>query len=367
LTYIEQTKNISQLKTEDERMSPSALVRAIMLCASMFLSGAAMAGPRPNAEITDGIAAVLLAENDKTDGILTVSDNNLYVQCLNSHLLPQWRCESAGLEGQPWLHHVLTPERQAKLAALGFAPDPDTGNFAALIAKTTAPDALAGTILRVLTEAYGVQPEEIDVVAEKLRAARCHRRIKAGHDRGGAILTRAIGLKQDAEKNCKKKSRPGEAEAADDDDDSGGDDTVPAAAPGIDIDARYLTPMAAALERVQRAGPHAYVIFEAAPAYVQCKHDADGKRMYCEAASADAVGKQVARILTPERQAKLIAAGFAPPGRVMNYSRFYPDAEYDMPLLAKALLRILKEAYGYQGAPAMNVRTEAGDKRPLAP
>jgi hypothetical protein len=38
-----------------------------------------------------------------------------------------------------------------------------------------------------------------------------------------------------------------------------------------------------------------------------------------------------------------------------------------MPLLAKALLRILREAYGYQGAPAMTVSTEAGGKRPLAP
>jgi hypothetical protein len=89
--------------------------------------------------------------------------------------------------------------------------------------------------------------------------------------------------------------------------------------------------------------------------------------MSCEAVSEDAVGKPIARILTPERKAKLIAAGFTPPGRVMNCSRFYPDAEYNMPLLAEALLRILKEAYGYQGAPAMEVSTEAEDKRPLAP
>jgi len=347
-------------------MSPPLLARVVTLLGSILLSGAALAGPAPKAEIADGIASVLLVENDKTDGILTVSEGNLYVQCLNSHFLPQWRCESAGAEGQPWLHHVLTSDRQAKLAELGFVPDPETGNFVALLPKATAPKLLAGVILQVLTEAYGALPEEIEVKAEKLRSTHCHRRIKPGHDRGRAILTGSIGFKQDAEKNCKLKSRPDEAEAADDNDGNEGG-TATTAAPGIDVDARYLAPMAAELDRVRRAGPHTYVIFEAEPAYVQCMHDAEGKRMYCEAVSEDAVGKQIARILTPERKAKLIAAGFAPPGRTMNYSRFYPEAEYNTTLLAKALLRILKNVYGYQGATAIEVRTEAGDKRPLVP
>jgi hypothetical protein len=347
-------------------MSPQMLIRVVALLGFMLLGGSALAEPARRAEIAQGVAAVLLAENDKTDGILTVAEGNLYVQCLDSHFLPEWRCESAGIEGQPWLQHVLTSDARAKLAALGFAPDPETGNFVALLPKATAPEALAGTILQVLTEVYGARPEEIGVKAEKLRSARCHRRIKAGHDLGRAILTRIVGFKQDAEKNCKPKSRSAEMEAAADDD-TDESRPAPVAAPGIDVDARYLTPMAAELERLRAAGPHAYVIFAAEPAYVQCKHDAEGKRMYCEAASADAVGKQVARILTPERQAKLIAAGFAPPGRVMNYSRFYSDAEYNTPLLAKALLRVLRQAYGYQGTPAMTVSTETGGKRPLAP
>ncbi len=347
-------------------MSPQVLIRVVTLLGSMLFCGAALAEPATKAEIARGVAAVLLVESEKTDGILTVSESNLYVQCLDSHFLAEWRCESAGSEGQPWLSHVLTSDRQTKLAGLGFAPDPETGNFVALLPKTIAPEALAGMILQVLTEVYGAKPEEIGVKAEKLRSAHCHRRIKARHDRGRAILTKTIGFKQDAEKNCKSKSQPGSAEtAADNDSDEGA--TAAVAAPGIDVDARYLTPMAAELDRLRKAGPHAHVIFSAELAYVQCKHDAEGKRMYCEAASADAVGKQVARILTPERQAKLIAAGFAPPGRVMNYSRFYADAEYDTPLLAKALLRILREAYGYKGAPAITVRTEAGGERPLAP
>ena len=356
-------------------MSASLLVRAIALLGSMLLfvvalAGAALAEPGPKAEIVRGIATILLVENDKTDGILTVAEGNLYVQCLRSHFLPGWRCESAGVEGQPWLHDLLTSDRKAKLTGLGFAPDPETGNFVSTPPREIAPEVLADTILLVLTDVYGAKPEEIGVRAEKLRSARCHRRIKAGHDRGRAILTKTIGFKQDAEKSCKSKSQPSDAEAADDTANEGGGDegaTPIAAAPGIDVDARYLAPMTAELDRMRKAGPHAFVIFEALPAYLQCKHDAEGKRMYCEAVSADAVGKPIARILTPERKAKLIAAGFAPPGRTMNYSRFYPDAEYSTALLAKVLLRVLRGAYGYQGSPAMNVQTETGGKRPLAP
>jgi hypothetical protein len=346
-------------------MSPQMLIRVIALLGSIPLCSAALAEPTTKADVVRGVAAVLLAKNDKTDGILTVSENNLYVQCLDSHFLAEWRCESAGIEGQPWLRHVLTADRQAKLAGLGFAPDPETGNFVALLPKATAPEVLAGTILQVLTEIYGAKPEEIGVRAEKLRSAHCHRRIKGGHDRGRAILTKSIGLKQDAEKNCKLKSRSDETEAADDNDSD--EAPTPGTAADVDVDVRYLAPMAAGLERLRTAGPDAYVIFAAKPAYVQCKHDAEGKRMYCEAASADAVGKQVARVLTPDRQTKLIAAGFAPPGRVMNYSRFYPDAEYNTPLLAKALLRVLREAYGYQGTPAMTVSTESGGERLVVP
>jgi len=38
-----------------------------------------------------------------------------------------------------------------------------------------------------------------------------------------------------------------------------------------------------------------------------------------------------------------------------------------MAAVAKALLGVLKNAYGYQGATAMNVQTAKGSKRPLVP
>jgi hypothetical protein len=335
--------------------------RIVLIC--LVLASGRLAADTPVAtQIADGVNAVLVRENARTDSILTVRDDNQFVQCLGSHFLTAWRCEAAGLEGQPWLRHVLTAERQATLGQLGFKPEPKFGNFVALIPKTTTPDALADLLVRVLTEGYAVKPEDIEVKAERLASRRCHRRIKAGHELGGLIKTPTIGLDRDAEKGCGMES---DSAAMNYDDPTA---IIPAAA-GIDVDARYMPAMITELQRVEGAGKgvEAFVIFIAGPAYVQCMHDDDGRRMYCEAVSEDSVGKPVERILTPDRKAKLLEAGFAPPGKTMNYSRFYPADQYDMAALAKILLGILKDVYGYQGAPPMKLTTEKLKEHPLVP
>jgi hypothetical protein len=119
-----------------------------------------------NEDIMKGIDAVLMPHDAKHDGVLSVYDNNLYVQCLNSHFLREWRCEAAGFEGQPWLHNVLTPERLATLAAAGFKPDKASGNFLAKVPKTTPPEELGAHLQNLLIDAYGVKKDDILVLAE---------------------------------------------------------------------------------------------------------------------------------------------------------------------------------------------------------
>ena len=338
-------------------------VRAFGLALIVYIA-AAMPGNAADIQqqIAEGVTTALMSESKRTDSILTVRDGNQFIQCLATHFLKTWRCEAAGLEGQPWLRHTLTSERQAKLATLGFEPDPKLGNFLAQIPKTTAPEAMAARLYGALTEGYGVKPEDIKVTAEELPARRCHQRIMAGHELGGLIRTPTIGLARDAAPGCGIEAN---YDAANYDDPK----AVIPPVQGIDVDARYLPAMTVELQRLEKLGDdvEAFSIFIAGPAYVQCQHDGAGKQMYCEAASEDAVGKPIERILTPERKAKLLAAGFAPPGKTMNYSRFYPAGQYDMPILAKTLLGILKEVYGYQGAPPMRLTTEKKTEQPLAP
>ncbi|HEX4183530.1 MAG TPA: hypothetical protein VHY34_09745, partial [Caulobacteraceae bacterium] len=91
--------------------------------------------------------------------------------------------------------------------------------------------------------------------------------------------------------------------------------------------------------------------------YVQCQPQASPKAIYCEAVSADS-WPVVASILTPERLARLHAAGFADPGRAPNYSKTYPIDTADDGAIARELLTILHDVYGYGGATKLEVTTE---------
>jgi hypothetical protein len=318
------------------------------------------AGSRPTAKIARGIKTALGPQDDQTDGILTVSEGNLYVQCLSSHFLRGWRCEAAGLKGQSWLRHVLKADRQKQLVDLGFTRDEAFGNFVAVFPETTKPGQLANKILLVLTTIYDAEADDIDVRAERVPSNACHPRINPDIDGGGSMLTPKWGPAKYAAKDCTP--RPAAPENDYDDPKA----VIPNAT-GIDVEARYQSSMTLQLARLEavKAKKDAFVIFGTGPAYVQCIYDRTGKRLYCEAVSEDAVGKPIERILTPERKAKLAEAGFRPPGRTMNYGRFYPQDQYDTSAVAKALLGVLRDAYGYQGAPEMDVTTEGTTKRPL--
>jgi hypothetical protein len=332
-------------------------VGAAVIC--LLVAIPAAAEPTPREQIVKGVVEVLQPRDPTQDGVLTVAEGNLWVQCLSTASLDTWRCEAAGLEGQPWLRHVLTAQRQERLSKLGFVPDATTGNFLALTPVTTPPDRLADRMLAALTEAYGASADDIEVLADRLPARPCHVRLHAEADRGGSILTPHWGIAKDARRGC--------GVNADSDAFNRDDPTTIAPHPGADIEGRYLKGMAAALQALENSpkGKDAYVIFDAGPAYVQCMHDIDGKRMYCEASSEDAVGRPIERILTPDRVAKLTEAGFLPPGKVMNYSRFYPRGQYDAKAVAKALLTVLHDAYGYEGDPPLTLTTAGTKERPL--
>jgi hypothetical protein len=338
-------------------MAP-AIMAAVVAALTPAVAGAAV--PTSREQIITGLNRALTLTSPRVDGLVTVSDNNLWVQCLSSHYFKTWRCEAAGLEGQPWLRHVLTVERQDRLATLGFAPDNEVGNFVARVASATATSLMADRIIAVLTQAYGAKAEDLTVSVDTLRSARCHTRLRADADRGGSILTPSWGFAKDAAEGC----RVGASAAGLNYDDPA---AVLPPATGIDLEARYLSAMTAALQDLEASpeGKDAYVIFAAGPAYVQCLHDIADKQIYCEAASDDAVGAPVRRILTPDHLAKLADAGFEPPGKVMNFHRFYAQAQYDATAVAKALLSVLRDAYDYGGAPPLMLTTASEKERPL--
>ena len=80
----------------------------------------------------------------------------------------------------------------------------------------------------------------------------------------------------------------------------------------------------------------------------------------CEAQSADS-WPVLARILTPDRVARLRAAGFADPGRGPNHWKIYPVDDFSDAAISDELLTIfLHDVYGYNGSPKLEFKTEKG-------
>jgi hypothetical protein len=102
-----------------------------------------------------------------------------------------------------------------------------------------------------------------------------------------------------------------------------------------------------------------FVVFETGIGYVQCEPQTAPDAIYCEAQSP-ASGAALAGVLTPDRLAKLHAAGYADPGRAANYWKKYPLDKYDDAAIATEVITLLHDAYGYNGAEQLNFKTEAG-------
>lgn len=342
-------------------LSLRVLLVGVMLLIS--LSNPAWAGDSPAVAITKGIQQVLTPRRPKLDGILTVRDNTLFVQCINRAEASSLRCEAAGLEGEPWLRNVLTRERQDMLIARGFKPETTYGNFIRTFPRSIKPGQLAETILGVLTQIYGADADNIEALTDWLPAQACHPRIMASHDRGGSIATPQWGFAVDIGPGCKIVTNTVGMNY------DAPDVVTPGAssASQADLDERYGAAIATQIKRLEAAhqSDDIWVIFEAGVPYVQCAPDTEDNKLYCEAASEDAIGAPLARLLTADRRQKLIAAGFEPPGKVMNFRRFYPLDQYDATAIAHALLAVLHDSYGYNGAPPMMLKTEVGGKKPL--
>jgi hypothetical protein len=102
-----------------------------------------------------------------------------------------------------------------------------------------------------------------------------------------------------------------------------------------------------------------FVVLDTDAGYVQCQPHTSPVAIYCEAQSADS-WPVLTSVLTSECVARLHAAGFADPGRAPNYWRIYPADQFNDAAIARELLRILYDVYGYNGSPKLAVATEKG-------
>jgi hypothetical protein len=313
------------------------------LLGSFETSLAASPSPTSKPLVESALQNILNLDRPGQDGFATVWDGNKYVQC---KLLPDrsLRCEAAGTLMQSSLERVLTPEHISRLTSLGWRLDPSFGNYVQTFPPGTPPSLVADKILQALAEAYVANISDMEVQSTWVAKEPCPPRNGPSQNLAG-IVNNAPSMAATAVHACSYTPKP----------DLG--PSVPATSSAELMDF-YGVRVTGEIQRLRiNSARRVFAIFQAGIGYVQCEPNSSPPTIYCEAQSAES-WEALTSILTPERIARLHEAGFADPGRAPNYSKSYPVDQTDDATIARELLAILHDVYGYNGLPKLKVMTE---------
>jgi hypothetical protein len=331
-------------------------VRALTIAACALGLSTAMAAPPGGADEASAATASKIAlalanianlERPGQQGIATALDGNKYVQC-RQMADRTVRCEAGGALLQPSLRHVLTSAKIDRLGELGWRLDPSFGNYVRDFPDGEPVAHIADAVTQALVEVYDANLVHLDVQTDWIAKQACPPRNGPKQDRAGAIED-PPPFPSGAIRACAYVPRP----------DSGPRPLTGSTDELIDI---YGARVAGEIGRLRvNLDRELYVVFDTGIGFVQCATENKPPSIYCEAQSADA-WPALAAVLTPDRVARLHSAGFADPGRVPNYSRTYALDEFDDAAIAREMLTLLHDVYGYTGAQKLKILTETSPR-----
>lgn len=318
-----------------------------LLAASLLTACPARGEPSPplpsQAALVEALDNVIALDRPGQDGYATVWDGNKYVQCRH---MPDGalRCEASGSLMQPSLARVLTPAKLARLGELGWTLDPHFGNYVQTFPGGRPVGMVAGEILTLLMEVYGVDPGTTGILTDWVKSERCPPRNGPKQNLAG-MVSAAPAMAATAVHDCSF-TPPSELLHQ------------PAARSAQDLIDTYGARTTGEVARLRvNLLRRVHLILDTDVGYVQCAPEPVPPSIYCEAASADS-WTVLASVLTPERLARLHALGFADPGRSQNYEKAYPLDTADNAAIARQLLTVLYEVYGYDGLQKLRFMTE---------
>lgn len=320
-------------------------VRRVLIAILMVLAGGPALAQSAREKVEIAISTIRVLDRPGRDNLATVWDGNKYVQCrrMGDNAL---RCEAAGALMQVSLARVLTPERVGRLAAIGWMLDPSFGNYV----QTFRPDAqakdVADEILAALSEGYDADLQHLEIETTSIASEPCPQRNGPSQNLAG-IINDAPSMAAVAVHACAYQGKTEEPAHK-----LGPDSTA------ADLINLYGSRVTAEIQRLRvNMRRQVFAVFDTGLGYVQCQPQTDPDSFYCEAQSADS-WPALAAVLTPDRIARLHAAGFVDPGHAPNYSKTYPADKIDDAALASEVLILLHDVYGYYGASTLEVKTE---------
>jgi hypothetical protein len=245
---------------------------------------------------------------------------------------------------QTSMRYVLTPARTQRLAALGWKIDPAFGNFAQTFPARMPLGEVADRILVTLAEGYDADVAHLEVESNWIASEPCPPRNGPNQNLAG-LINDAPSMAATAVHDCAYDAEDNPA--------------IPSSPLSTsDLFGLYGGRVTGEVQRLRiNLDRRIWMILDTDLGYVQCQPQTEPAAIYCEAESADS-WPALASVLTPDRITRLHAAGFADPGRAPNYSKTYLLAQADDAAIAKELLAILHDVYGYGGAPKLGVKTE---------
>lgn len=301
--------------------------------------GAAQANqPRVETALTN----IMTLHRPGQDGLATVWDGNKYVQC-RLQLDRALRCEAAGTLMQPSLARVLSPDRIAKLQALGWTLDSGFGNYVQIFPSGSPVKDIAERLLQVLREGYDANISDLEVASDWIKSERCPPRNGPSQNLAG-MISDAQSMEGFRVHGCSYKPN---------------DEPLPQVRSKADLINIHGTRVAGEIQRLRvniDRQKFTWVVVDTSGGYIQCG-TAPPRTIYCEAQSAES-WPVLARILTAERVARLHATGYADPGRAPNYWKNYSLDEFTDRAIAEELLAILYDVYAYSGVPKLEFKTE---------
>jgi hypothetical protein len=328
-------------------MFDGATCIAFLLMLSAWPDAGNAEPPPIQSRVEAALANIMTLNRPGEDGLATVWDGNKYVQCrfTRDRVL---RCESAGALLQPSLAHVLAPERVARLTALGWRLDPSFGNYVQIIPSDWPASQIGDKILQALAQGYEADLAKLEVRTDWITSQPCPPRNGPTQSLAG-MINDAPSMAATALRGCFYATKP----------DLGPNAPAGSMAELIDFyKARVTGEIARLRVNIER---NVFTVFGAGIGYIQCRPDSSPPSIYCEAQSTDSWAA-LASVLTPERVARLHASGFTDPGRGPNYSKNYPLDQIDDADIARELLTILHDVYGYNGLPTLKIATEKGSR-----
>lgn len=324
-----------------------AWLGAAIVAAGLFCLAPAALAADPVTKVDAALQNVLRLDRPGKDGYATVWDGDKFVQC--GRALPDGlRCEAAGMRMQPSLADILTPPRLKRLGDLGWEIDPHFGAYVQVFPASITTRQVAEAIVTTLHDAYGADVSNLATRTAWLASEPCPPRNGYTQNLAG-MINDAPEMARYAVHACFFLPPPAPVQ--------------PVVATVDGLVGVYGARVAAEIQRLRvNLDERGFAVFQAGIGYVQCSPETEPDVIYCEAQSAKSWAA-LGAILTPERIARLHAAGYADPGRAPNYWKSYPVDKYDDATIAREILALLHDVYGYDGSERLKIGTEAGDEK----